>query len=58
MIFLLLDNPNKNMDELLARHVGFVHKNKKHPETLKKTFSIDFLRSYISLAKEFSPTIP
>jgi len=56
IIFLLLDKADKDQDALLAHHVGFVHKNKRHPER-EKLFSTEFLRGYVSLAKQYDPTI-
>jgi DNA replication licensing factor MCM7 len=32
LIFLLLDVAEKMNDELLAKHIGYVHKNMHHPE--------------------------
>lgn len=56
LIFLLLDQPEKIQDEMLARHVGFVHKNKCHPSA-RHSFSSEFLRGYVTLAKTFTPMI-
>lgn len=41
---------------MLARHIGFVHKNKCHPSS-RHTFSSEFLRGYVTLAKTFTPMI-
>jgi len=57
LVFLILDEPNKLNDENLAKHVGYVHKNLKHPENERYCFNNEFMRSYISLAKQFNPTI-
>jgi hypothetical protein len=40
----------------LARHIGGVHKNKKVLADAG-IFSPNFLRSYISLSKSFTPVI-
>lgn len=56
LIFLLLDQADKLHDEMLARHVGFVHKHKSHPNT-RESFSTEFLRGYVSLAKQYVPMI-
>jgi len=32
LIFLLLDKAERVQDEMLARHVGFVHKHQRHPD--------------------------
>ena len=58
LIFLLLDKPDSNADQMLAMHVGYVHKHKKHPINHDyETFDPGFLRAFISYAKKFKPTI-
>ena len=57
LIFLMLDTPDRNQDELLAKHIGFVHKNHRHPDNINKTLSNEFLRAYISEAKNYNPTL-
>lgn len=58
LIFLLLDKADQNSDQLLAMHVGYVHKNKKHPTNNEgEVFEPAFLRAYIGYAKKFKPTI-
>ena len=57
LIFLLLDKPDSNADQLLAMHVGYVHKHNKHPINDFEAFDPAFLRAFISYAKQFKPTI-
>jgi DNA replication licensing factor MCM7 len=56
LIFILLDEADKEKDLQLARHIGGVHKNKRSTnETV--IFSPHFLRAYIALSKSYTPTI-
>lgn len=58
LIFLLLDKADTNADQLLAMHVGYVHKNKKHPVNADvEIYDPAFLRAYIAYAKRFKPTV-
>ena len=58
LIFLLLDKPDTNADQMLAMHVGYVHKHNKHPINNEfELFEPNFLRAFISYAKKFKPTI-
>ncbi len=57
LIFLLLDEADKEKDELMAKHIGFVHKNLRHPEMYGETFGNEFMRNYISEAKRYNPTL-
>lgn len=56
LIFILLDQSDKERDLCLARHIGSVHKDKKSANEAA-VFSPHFLRAYIALAKSYSPTI-
>jgi len=56
LIFILLDESDKEKDLELARHIGGVHKNKRAMAD-SSIFSPQFLRSYISLSKSFTPVI-
>lgn len=56
-MFLLLDTPDKEMDKMLADHIGFVHKNLRHPDTENETFGNEFMRAYVTLAKGFNPVV-
>lgn len=58
LIFLLLDKPDTNADQMLAMHVGYVHKHNKHPVTHDhEIFDPSFLRAFVSYVKQFKPSI-
>ena len=56
LIFVLLDEADKERDISLARHIGGVHKLRRGTNE-SAVFSPDFLRSYIAMSKAFTPTI-
>ena len=56
LIFILLDKPEVDRDLDLARHIGKIHKDRKPDEHIG-LFTPDFLRSFIALAKNYTPTI-
>ena len=56
LIFVLLDEADKERDLQLARHIGNVHKSKKGVLDTN-IFTPQFLRAYIALSKTFTPTI-
>jgi DNA replication licensing factor MCM7 len=58
LIFLLLDIPNSAIDELLARHVSFVHQHSTHPKLDFEPLNPSFIRAYIAEAKKVDPIIP
>mmetsp|Transcript_15837 Transcript_15837/g.30993 ORF Transcript_15837/g.30993 Transcript_15837/m.30993 type:complete len:731 (-) Transcript_15837:61-2253(-) len=58
LTFVILDTPDEDHDESLARHVTYVHRENKHPELDFEPFSSPFLRAYISRARQFEPYIP
>lgn len=58
LTFVILDKPDEDHDESLARHVTFVHRENKHPDLEFEPFSSQFLRAYVSRAKQFEPFIP
>lgn len=59
LIFILLDRPNKALDEMMAAHITYVHQHKTYPKHHQENdvFTRDFLRSYVSYAKRFNPKI-
>lgn len=57
LIFILLDECNAEKDLALSRHIGRVHMNGKATDDAQHHFKPEFLRSYISLSKSFTPTI-
>ena len=58
LIFLLLDKADLTDDELLSRHVTYVHQHNSHPNLEFEPLDPKFIRSYISSAKKINPTIP
>ncbi|KAM3474575.1 hypothetical protein MY5147_004177 [Beauveria neobassiana] len=60
IIFLLLDVPNRESDEQLAKHVAFVHMNNRHPDigTDNVVFSPHEVRSYVAQARTYRPVVP
>jgi len=59
VLFLMLDQPTRESDEELARHVTFVHMNNKHPEPQDGiVFTPHEVRQYIAQARSYRPTVP
>jgi DNA replication licensing factor MCM7 len=58
LIFLILDTPNQEDDQLLARHVAQVHQKCQAPKLSFEPFDGEFLRAYIAEAMKYEPTIP
>jgi DNA replication licensing factor MCM7 len=59
LVFLLLDKADSSMDELLAKHVCYVHANSKPPEIENENvLEPKFIRAYIAEAKRYTPYFP
>jgi DNA replication licensing factor MCM7 len=60
VLFLILDTPDRESDEELARHVTFVHMHNRHPDNADagQVFSPAEVRQWISRARSFRPTVP
>lgn len=67
VLFLLLDTPTRDTDEMLAKHVTYVHMHSRHPDlevgggdadSPPLVFSPHEVRSYIAKAREFRPVVP
>jgi len=58
LIFLLLDKPDTFEDELLSKHVAYVHQHNSHPKLDFEPLDPKFIRSYIAGARGTSPIIP
>jgi DNA replication licensing factor MCM7 len=58
LIFLLLDKADMDADTDLARHIVSVHKHCKHPDLDVEPLETNFLKSYISQARNLDPFIP
>jgi DNA replication licensing factor MCM7 len=61
VLFLILDTPDRDGDEDLARHVTFVHMHNRHPDASTAggvVFSPAEVRQYVARARAFRPTVP
>lgn len=58
ILFLLVDQPNKETDLQLAYHVSCVHQTGEAPKTNTNPVPADILRQYISKAKTYNPIVP
>lgn len=58
LIHLLLDKAESVGDDLLARHVAYVHQHCRHPDLDFEPLSPFFIRAYIAEAKKLEPIIP
>lgn len=59
VLFLILDTPNRDSDEELARHVTHVHMHNAHPEAPGGIiFSPAEVRQWVARARSFRPVVP
>jgi len=58
LTFLLLDTPDEEMDQMLAKHILYVHQNNISPKLDFEPLPISFIREYVSHAKTYNPVIP
>jgi DNA replication licensing factor MCM7 len=60
VLFLILDTPNRDSDEELARHVTHVHIHNAHPEPQGGgiIFSPNEVRQWVARARNFRPVVP
>ncbi|CAI5758283.1 unnamed protein product [Candida verbasci] len=58
IMFLILDTPNREIDEKLASHVAYVHMNNAQPEMDFEAIGSNTIREYISKAREYRPIVP
>ncbi|KAI9744071.1 MAG: Mcm2-7 hexameric complex component [Claussenomyces sp. TS43310] len=58
VLFLILDQPSRDSDDMLAKHVTYVHMHNKHPETDGVIFSPQEIRQYVAQARTYRPTVP
>jgi len=58
LIFLVLDKVDQKIDEMLAKHVTFVHQYNTAPKESSDILSPQFIRSYLSEAKKIDPVVP
>ena len=52
LVFIMLDNQNRERDLELAKHIATVHQ-KKETSQLCDHFNLKFLKNYIALSKEY-----
>ncbi|KAF7544440.1 hypothetical protein G7046_g9787 [Stylonectria norvegica] len=60
ILFLILDTPNRENDEQLAKHVAYVHMHSRHPDVGADSvvFSPHEVRSYVAQARTYRPVVP
>ena len=58
LMFLLLDETDRDNDLSLAQHITYVHQHERHPPLGFKPFDAVFLRLFVSVAKTFTPSVP
>ena len=58
LLFLLLDKPNETKDELMAKHICYVHQNMRAPKKEVPAFDPHLMRAYIAFSKRYNPMIP
>lgn len=58
LVFLLLDTPDRENDERLARHVAYVHMKNESPPLDFDPIAPAVVNQYISRARQFRPTVP
>lgn len=58
LTFSLLDTPDEDVDEALARHITHVHRHNKHPALEFEPFAPEFMRAYVCRARQFEPFVP
>ena len=58
LIFLLVDKPERNNDELLAKHVTLVHQNSEFYKNDTEILNPKFIRAYIAEARKINPSFP
>eukprot|EP01015_Nassula_variabilis_P033724 TRINITY_DN8157_c0_g2_i1.p2 TRINITY_DN8157_c0_g2~~TRINITY_DN8157_c0_g2_i1.p2 ORF type:complete len:141 (+),score=32.06 TRINITY_DN8157_c0_g2_i1:83-505(+) len=45
-------------DELMSRHIAYVHKHNSYPQMDYEVLDPTFIRAYVAQAKKFNPRIP
>ncbi|VDC06692.1 unnamed protein product [Peniophora sp. CBMAI 1063] len=58
LMFLILDKPSRADDEMLARHVTYVHMHGEHPQLDFDPVEPGLMRHYIAQARRRRPTVP
>ncbi|GMK55623.1 hypothetical protein CspeluHIS016_0206790 [Cutaneotrichosporon spelunceum] len=58
ILFLILDTPSRENDELLAQHVTYVHMHNEAPELDFEVVEPTLMRHYIAKCRTFRPVVP
>jgi len=58
LLFLLLDTPDQQKDDQLARHILHVHQHSTHPALHFEPFGAEFMRAYIEECTKHEPVVP
>lgn len=58
LVFLLLDTPSRESDEMLASHVAYVHMHSAHPALGFEPIPPNSILQYISMARQHRPVVP
>lgn len=57
LIFILLDLVDQTQDEMVSRHICYVHKNRVAPKSTFEPYSLQFISTYIAMAKKYEPVV-
>ena len=58
ILYLILDTPNEDSDQLLAEHVTYVHMHNQPPELSFTPVSPTVMKHYIAAARQHRPVVP
>lgn len=58
IMFLMLDQASEASDEMLARHVTYVHQHNKQPPMDFEPLDAATIRQYIAVARTYRPVVP
>lgn len=58
LLFLMLDKADMESDLALSRHVLYVHKHVKSPQTAFRPVEPSTIKQYIASARQLQPTVP
>ncbi|KNC51000.1 prolifera [Thecamonas trahens ATCC 50062] len=58
LVFLLLDTPDVDKDQLLAQHICYVHREAKAPPLDFEPYDPALIRAYVARARECNPVVP
>jgi DNA replication licensing factor MCM7 len=58
LLFVILDQPDRQQDERLASHVAYVHMHSQHPTSEFEALDPATIRQYIGLSRQYRPVVP